>query len=179
MNESRDIQSSPSHEEWELRLQDWLDGTCGPAEAAAVQTHLASCVHCVQLAERLRSLDAKLSAGSARPTLPGDFETKLFARIDAQEAARQRHRGNLREAGVTPDLAELDRGMRRRVLSLVAASCAALAVIVWLVVSGAVPFPSPATITLTLAGITPLQWISIGVVGAVAAAALTRWLQST
>jgi hypothetical protein len=50
VNQSRDIQSSPSHEEWELRLQDWLGDACSPAEAAAVQMRLAACVHCAPLA---------------------------------------------------------------------------------------------------------------------------------
>lgn len=107
-----------------------------------------------------------------------DFEVKLFARIDAEEAARRRHRTSLPQTVVPPELAELDRSLRRRVLPLVAAGCTVLAVIVWLASSGAVPFLSPATMTLTLASITPPQWISIGVAGAVAAVALTRWLQS-
>ncbi|MET0659274.1 MAG: zf-HC2 domain-containing protein [Steroidobacteraceae bacterium] len=172
--------STAAHEEWELRLQEWLDGTATAAEAAAVQNHLASCDSCTQLARALRSIDETL-AGTvpAEPKLGSNFDAQLFSRIAADDAARQRDRAAVLESAPREELAALHQAWRRSLVRIVGVAFVVAVALIWIIMSGAVPFLSPATIAVTVANVTPLQWLSIGLIGGAAAMVLTRWLQST
>jgi anti-sigma factor RsiW len=172
--------SNAAHEEWELRLQDWLDGTASAAEAAAVQNHLAACSSCAELARALRSIDEQLlSSTPAEPMLSSQFDTQLFARITAEDSARQRLRHVERDSAPTAELAALRRASRRSLLTILAVGCVLAVAAIWAIGSGVLPFLSPATIAVTVADVTPLQWLSIGLAGGAVATALTRWLQSS
>jgi anti-sigma-K factor RskA len=67
----------------------YVDGELGPAERADVETHLAACAPCRELAaaeQRLGELFAALEP--VEP--PGDFEARFWARIARErEAARK------------------------------------------------------------------------------------------
>lgn len=169
-----------SHEEWELRLQDWLDGVATDAEALEVQRHMASCAHCLQLVEDLRRLDEQLVATvPADPALTAKFDETLFARIDAEEATRERARKAARKSQPDEELAQLRRTSRTMLVRVLGAAGVIIAALAWLVASGFVPFLSPATIALTIAGVTPLQWLSIGLVGGAVSLALSYWVQQS
>ena len=172
--------SSATHEEWELRLQEWLDGAASADEAAAVQHHMASCASCTQLAGALRSIDESLAATvPAEPALGSNFDTQLFSRIAREDAARQRARSAALESAPQEELAALRQAWHRSLLRIVGVACVLAVALIWAIMNGAVPFLSPATIAVTVANVTPLQWLSIGLLGGAAATALTRWLQST
>jgi hypothetical protein len=49
-------------QELDARLDDWLDGALAPAEAAAVEAHLASCAACREAEQALRQVLAHAAA---------------------------------------------------------------------------------------------------------------------
>lgn len=168
-----------SHEDWELRLQDWLDGIADADEARAVETHVARCATCTQLIADVRRIDERLMAEIPPEPGPGaQFDAQLFGRIDAEEAARERVRKAARTTAPAQELAELQRAWRKSLLRVGTIAVVLVAVAMWAVVSGVIPFLSPATIALAIASVTPVQWISIGLGGGAIALALTRWLQA-
>lgn len=171
--------AATAHENWELRVQDWLDGAADTDEARAVQQHVAGCAACTQLIEDLRRIDEQLVATvPAEPGLSAQFDAQLFARVDEEQAARERVRKTANKPVPADELVQLQQAWRRSMLRIGGAAAAVIAVMAWVVASGAIPFLSPATIVLTMASLTPLQWISIGLGGGAIALALTRWLQA-
>ena len=52
--------------ELELRLADYLDGTIGDAERAAIEAHLATCERCAAI---VQALDERPTAATSLPTL--------------------------------------------------------------------------------------------------------------
>ena len=183
MNTPRDTsterRSPGSHEDWELRVQDWLDGTADPDEGRAVESHVANCASCTQLIADLRHIEEQLMAAvPVEPGLGAQFDAQLFERIDAEQAARERVRKAARTTAPTEELARLQRAWRRSLLCVGTLAFVLVAVAAWAVSSGLVPPLSPATIALAMASVTPLQWIGIGLGGGAIALALTRWLQA-
>lgn len=176
MNRPPELQQPKiSHEEWELRLQDWLDGVATPLEAAAVQGHMAVCTICTENAQAMRQLDEQLSASvPPAPALGAQFDAQLFARIAAEESTR---RPAVTHATPEAELAALRRAWRARLLKIAAVAAVLFVGLTWLLLSGAVPFLSPAAIAVAVATVTPVQWLSAGLVGGVAAMLLARLLQ--
>jgi anti-sigma factor RsiW len=180
VNKHPEAQSrNAAHEEWELRLQDWLDGTASPTEAAVVEKHMASCADCTQLAQALRGMDEHLSnLLSTEAQLGSQFDAQLFSRIDGEEATRERARKTA-QASVPEELLALRRAWHRSLLGIFGVAAVLTAVLVWALLSGALPFLSPATIAVAVASVTPLQWLAIGLAGGGLATVLTRWLQAS
>lgn len=181
MNRPPDAQPyTAAHEEWELRVQDWLDGSASAAEAAAVQSHLAACPSCTELVAALRSVDEQL-VGSI-PVEPGpsaQFEAQLFSRIATEDATRQRARSAAHDSIPREELAALRRAWRRSLMRIIGVGCLLIVALIWAVGRGALPFLSPATIAVAVANVTPLQWLATGLVGGAVATVLTRWLQAS
>lgn len=164
------------HEDWELRVQDWVDGQADSAEAAAVALHLAECADCTALVEGLRAVDEQLLGTS--PLTPTDsFDATLFARIDAEESERRR----LREQALAqePELAHamLNRSLRKGLWTILATLTVALVVVGWALIAGPVGF-SPASLVLKLASISPLQWLAIGAAAAAGTLGVARSVYS-
>lgn len=167
---------SGPHEDWELRVQDWLDGQAGSAESAAVESHLATCGDCTALVEGFQELDAQLQP--AVPVAPTpSFDTDLFARIDAEESERRRVRGRALTQESELAHAMINRSLRKGLWTILGTLTVALVLMVWVVVTGPVGF-SPASLALKLASISPLQWLAIGVATAGATVGVARSIYS-
>lgn len=67
----------------EFELVERSEGTLEPAQAAALEQHLARCSRCRAYAQALAELDASLASLLPRPELGADFGARLAARIAA------------------------------------------------------------------------------------------------
>ena len=75
-------------QELDTRLDDWLDGALPPAEAAAVETHLAGCEGCRRSARQLRQLLAHATALPRSVAPPHDLWPRIEGRIAPRRWAR-------------------------------------------------------------------------------------------
>src|SRR5882757_4763437 len=66
-------------EEWEALLADALDGSLPPGDAAAFQTHQASCAACLDLFTRARQGQEWMQFLHTEPPVPSDLVTKILA----------------------------------------------------------------------------------------------------
>lgn len=67
------------------KLWEYLDGTVGDEDRAAIEEHLSFCRRCcgeVEFAEELRSFLAR----SAAEEIPGEVRSRLIGTLDALEA---------------------------------------------------------------------------------------------
>lgn len=70
-------------EAYEFELVERSEGTLEPAQAAALEQHLARCGRCRAYAAALAELDAALAGTIERPALSAEFDARLAARIAA------------------------------------------------------------------------------------------------
>ncbi len=105
--------------EWNDRLQDWLDGDQSPADAAALQAHLADCAMCRARAAELRELDSQLRNAAPRLALDDSFDAKLLAQIDAIDDSQRAEARRRMEQELQQNLQALARGWRRALLFVV------------------------------------------------------------
>jgi anti-sigma factor RsiW len=75
--------------DWNDRLQDWVDGDVEPAEAAAIEAHVAGCDLCRAQLHELQRIDAALRKAVPHLALDESFDTRLFARIGEIDEARR------------------------------------------------------------------------------------------
>jgi anti-sigma factor RsiW len=75
-----------SHDEFEVQLSDYLDGSIGAKERQALDEHLVGCTSCQAAIAELRETMSALS-GLTRMAAPENFER------DVADAIRRRSRG--------------------------------------------------------------------------------------
>jgi anti-sigma factor RsiW len=75
------VSGAPEHCDWEKRLQDWIDGDLDPAQFAAVDEHIASCISCRAQMNPLQAVDVALSRSLSQATLDESFDCKVLERI--------------------------------------------------------------------------------------------------
>lgn len=136
----RSPQSRPTvqvhSQEWDGRLQDWLDGELNAAESAVFEAHLSSCGECQQTVEALENLDEALVEATPRMELNQAFDQRLFAQIEAfDESKRVEARRRLEEEW-QQQLSALSRNWKRTLAivipGVIAGIAFAFAVLAWL-----------------------------------------------
>jgi hypothetical protein len=75
-------------EELDARLDDWLDGALAPAEAAAVEAHLAGCHSCREAERRLRQVIAHAAALPRSVSPPRDLWPGIARQIEGRAGWR-------------------------------------------------------------------------------------------
>jgi hypothetical protein len=75
-------------EELDARLDDWLDGALAPAEAAAVEAHLAGCHSCREAERRLRQVIAHAAALPRSVSSPRDLWPGIARQIEGRAGWR-------------------------------------------------------------------------------------------
>lgn len=134
-------QHSEQHsQQWNDRLQDWLDGELNAADSAAFETHLAGCSECQRSMEELEELDAALTAAAAPLELNAAFDHALFARIDAIDDSKRAEARRRLEQEWQQQLQALSRNWRRTLAfvipGIIAGIVLACALMTWLDSSG-------------------------------------------
>lgn len=167
--------------EWNDRLQDWLDGALGSADAAAVDAHLAQCQLCSAQIEALVQLDRTLLRAAPRISLDDSFDQRLFAQVDTIDESKRALARQRLEQELQQNLRELSRGWRRALAfmipGVIAGIALAFALTTWLDDTGL-------TRTLALQGAGPLGGQSSDVIqlalttllGAGLGVVVARWL---
>jgi anti-sigma factor RsiW len=175
--------STPHHLEWNDRLQDWLDGDLNPADAAALQAHIADCAECRARADELQSLDRSLRSAAPRLTLDDAFDAKLFAQIDAIDDSKRAETRQRIEQELQQNLQALARGWRRALLfivpGVVAGVALAFALAWWLTDAGVMQtliVQSAAEFGSDNSG--QVRLITMTLLGAGLGGLLARWLAS-
>lgn len=112
--------NDPEHQqEWNDRLQDWLDGDLSKSDEPVFAAHLADCSLCQQRLADFEQLENAMQAQAPRLSLDAAFDARLFAQIDAidetqRAAARQKIEQELQQ-----NLRALTRSWRRTLAFLV------------------------------------------------------------
>lgn len=115
------------HLAWNDRLQDWLDGDQSPADAAALQAHMADCAMCRARAAELQELDSKLRSAAPLLALDASFDAKLFAQIEAIDDSQRAEARSRMEQELQQNLQALARGWRRGLLFVISGVIAGVA----------------------------------------------------
>jgi len=131
----------PAHsEEWDGRLQDWLDGELNTAESAVFEAHLAGCGECQQTVETLEKLDSALVAATPPMELDKAFDQRLFAQIGAIDEGKRAEARRQLEREWQEQMHALSRNWKRTLAFLIpgviAGIALAFAVMSWLDSSG-------------------------------------------
>jgi anti-sigma factor RsiW len=134
-------QPPPTHsEEWDGRLQDWLDGELNTAESAVFEAHLAGCGECQQTLEALEKLDEALVDATPPMELNQAFDQRLFARIEAFDETKRIEARRRAEQEWQQQLQALSRNWKRTLAfvipGVIAGIAFAFAVLAWLDSSG-------------------------------------------
>jgi predicted anti-sigma-YlaC factor YlaD len=75
-------------QELDERLDDWVDGALGEADAREIETHLASCALCHERERRLRRLLAHAAALPRSVTPPRDLWPDIARRLESERPWR-------------------------------------------------------------------------------------------
>jgi anti-sigma factor RsiW len=131
----------PAHtEEWDGRLQDWLDGELSSADTAVFEAHLAGCGECQQTVEALENLDTALVAATPPMELDQAFDQRLFAEIGAIDESKRAEARRQLELEWQQQMQDLSRNWKRTLAILIPGVIAgiafAFAVMAWLDSSG-------------------------------------------
>jgi anti-sigma factor RsiW len=137
----RSSQSRPVHsEEWDARLQDWLDGELNTAESAVFEAHLAGCAECQQTLEALEKLDGRLVAATPPMELDSAFDERLFAQIAAIDEGKRDEARRRLEQEWQQQMRALSRNWKRTLAFVIPGVIAGIAfafgVMAWLDSSG-------------------------------------------
>jgi anti-sigma factor RsiW len=140
----RSSQSRPAvqvhTEEWDGRLQDWLDGELNTAEAAVFEAHLAGCGECQQTVEALEKLDEALVEATPPMALDQAFDERLLAQIGAIDETKRAEARRRLEQEWQQELHALSRNWKRTLAfvipGVIAGIAFAFAVLAWLDSSG-------------------------------------------
>lgn len=133
--------AGPVHsEEWDGRLQDWLDGELNTAEAAVFEAHLAGCGECQQTVEALEKLDESLVAANPPLALNSSFDERLLAQIGAIDESKRAEARRRLELEWQQQMRDLSRNWKRTLAFLIpgviAGIACAFALMAWLDSSG-------------------------------------------
>lgn len=137
----RSTQSPPAHsEEWDARLQEWLDGELNAGETAAFEAHLADCKSCQQTLEALEKLDTALVEATSPLQLDKSFDQRLFAQIDAIDDSKRIEARRRLEQEWQQQMSALSRNWKRTLAFLIpgviAGIALAFALLAWFDSSG-------------------------------------------
>ena len=129
--------TAPGHsEQWDGRLQDWLDGELNTAENAVFEAHLAGCGECQQTVEALQNLDAALVEATPPMELNQAFDERLFARIEAFDETKRIEARRRLEQEWQQQMQALSRNWKRTLAfvipGVIAGIAFAFAVLAWL-----------------------------------------------
>ena len=116
-------------QEWDDRLQDWLDGELDAAQTTAFDLHLQSCQQCRGSVAALERLDAALIEASPRLALSAAFDARLLARIEAIDDGQRAEARRRLEQEWQQQMQALSRNWRRTLLFLIAGMIAGVALI--------------------------------------------------
>lgn len=141
MNQRSSPLPPPAHsEEWDARLQDWLDGELNTTEAAVFEAHLAGCGECQQTMEAFERLDEALVEASPPIALDRAFDRRLFAQIEAIDDNKRAAARRRLEQEWQQEMHALSRNWKRTLAFLIpgviAGIALAFAVVAWLDSSG-------------------------------------------
>lgn len=140
MNQLDKQPPSQHSQEWNDRLQDWLDGELNSGDTAAFEAHLKTCAECQQSMEELEQLDAALTEASPPLELDTAFDAQLFAKIGAIDEGQRAEARRRIEQEWQQQLQALSRNWRRTLAfvipGLVAGIAIAFAAAGWLDSSG-------------------------------------------
>jgi anti-sigma factor RsiW len=133
------VADSADHLVWDERLQDWIDGDLDPAEAAALEAHLAGCMRCQPRLSALRAADALLSRALPPQRLTESFDRSVLERVDrVSKADRAAARARIEQEWQT-QMGALSRqwrsALRSAILNLLLATALVIAVLARLPVS--------------------------------------------
>jgi anti-sigma factor RsiW len=122
-------------------MQDWIDGDLDPAQSAALDEHIASCLSCDARLRPLLAVDAALSSGFSQATLDESFDRKVLERIaSAANADRVAARARI-ETDRQDQMAALSHRWRNAWKSMVLNALAGVALLIALSKSlGFLPF---------------------------------------
>lgn len=137
----RPSQPPPQHsEEWDARLQDWLDGELNTADTAVFEAHLSGCGTCQQTLEALEKLDTALVEATAPMGLDKAFDQRLLAQIGAIDDSKRVEARRRLEVEWQQQMSALSRNWKRTLAFLipgvVAGIALAFAVLAWFDSSG-------------------------------------------
>lgn len=132
--------SEQHSQQWNERLQDWLDGELNAADNAAFEAHLAGCAACQRALAEMEELDAALTEATPPLQLNGAFDQTLFARIDAIDDSQRAEARRRLEQEWQQQMQALSRNWRRTLAfvipGIIASIVLAFALMTWLDSSG-------------------------------------------
>lgn len=128
MNQLAKQPPSRHSQEWNDRLQDWLDGELNSGDAAAFEAHLKTCAECQQSVEDLEELDAALVAASPALQLDTAFDAQLFARIEAIDDSKRAEARRRIEQEWQQQMQALSRNWRRTLAFVIPGVVAGIAI---------------------------------------------------
>jgi anti-sigma factor RsiW len=179
---SRPPPIAPNHsEQWDGRLQDWLDGELNTAESAVFEAHLAGCGECQQTLVALEKLDEALVEATPPMELNQAFDQRLFAQIGALDETKRIEARRRLEQEWQQQMQALSRNWKRTLAFLIPGVIAgiafAFAVLAWLDSSGVTSNLVAQGSAELGSGSSDLLRVGLtGVIGAAMGAGLAPWL---
>ena len=128
MNQLAKQPPSRHSQEWNDRLQDWLDGELNSADTAAFEAHLKACADCQQSVAELEELDTALVAASPRLQLDTAFDARLFAKIEAIDDSKRAEARRRIEQEWQQQMQALSRNWRRTLAFVIPGVVAGIAI---------------------------------------------------
>jgi anti-sigma factor RsiW len=128
MNQLTKQSSSRHSQEWNDRLQDWLDGELNSADTAAFEAHLKACAECQQSVQELEELDTALVAATPALQLDTAFDAQLFAKIEAIDDSKRAEARRQIEQEWQQQLQALSRNWRRTLAFVIPGVVAGIAI---------------------------------------------------
>lgn len=128
MNQLSKQPPSNHSQEWNDRLQDWLDGELNSGDTAAFEAHLKACAECQQSVEELEDLDAALVAASPPLHLDAAFDAQLFANIGAIDESQRAEARRRIEQEWQQQMQALSRNWRRTLAFVIPGVVAGIAI---------------------------------------------------
>lgn len=171
----------PHSEEWDARLQDWLDGELNTAENAVFEAHLAGCGICQQSLEALEKLDTELVAANPPLHLDKTFDERLFAQIEAVDESKRAEARRRAEQEWQEQMQALSRNWKRALAfvipGVIAGAALAFAVVAWMDSSGITNnLVAQGTAELGSGSSTMLHFGITGLIGAALGGLVAPWL---
>ena len=168
-------------EEWDGRLQDWLDGELNTAERAVFEAHLAGCGECQQTVETLERLDEALTEATPPMELDKAFDQRLFAQIGAIDESKRIEARRRLELEWQQQMRALSRNWKRTLAfvipGVIAGIALAFAVMAWLDSSGVTSnLVAQGTAELGSGSTDLLRMGLTGFIGAALGMAVAPWL---
>src|SRR5690349_21472186 len=129
MNSRSHHPAADHSQDWDDRLQDWLDDELEATQRTAFEAHLHSCETCRSTLAALERLDTTLIEAWPRLQLNVAFDAHLFAQIDAIDERKRAEARRRLEREWQQQMQALSRNWRRTLTFLIAGMAAGIAVI--------------------------------------------------